>query len=137
MDKIGIWLRKNQINQTKPKTKSAKLSKKTGSSYFCALSLYAEFQFPRFCLSWISSQDSYMGDENQTNQLKPKLKQTKPSKTPWFILFLWVEPKCRISASKVCVSYISTQDSSMTEKTQTNQTKNPWITLFLWVEYVC
>ena len=88
-----------------------------------------------------------MGDENQTNQLKPKLKQTKPSKTPWFILFLWVEPKCRISASKVCVSYISTQDSSMTEKTQTNQTKpktkptkptkNPWITLFLWVEYVC
>ena len=90
---------KNQTNQTESKTKPTKLSKPLGLSYFCELTLYAYFQFPKLCLIYMSTQDSYMAEKNQTNQTKPKTRTTKQSKTTWNILFLWVETACQISAS--------------------------------------
>ena len=47
-----------------------------GFSCFCELNLLAKSQLPRFCVSWISSQESCMCGENQTNQTKPKINQT-------------------------------------------------------------
>ena len=53
-----------------------------GLSCFCELNWHAKFHLPKFCLSWISFQDSCMGvrKENQSNKTKPKVNQTKPSK---------------------------------------------------------
>ena len=40
-----------------------------------------------------------MVEKNQRNQTKHKSKQTKQSKPPWIILFLWIMIACQISAS--------------------------------------
>ena len=52
MAEISIWLRKNQKKTLKPNQPNR--PEPLGSSYFRELSLYAEFQLPRLCLSCIS-----------------------------------------------------------------------------------
>ena len=57
-------------NQTKPKPNQPNRPKPLGISYFCELRMHAKSQLPRLCLSYISTQDSYMAEKNQTNQTK-------------------------------------------------------------------
>ena len=68
-----------------------------GLTCFCELSLHDKFSF--LGLSYISTQDSYMAEKNQTIQTKSNTKPIKMFKTHWIILFLCVESACQISAS--------------------------------------
>ena len=97
--KIVMWLRKTKPTKLNQKLNYPNRTKPLGISYFCELSLHAQFQLPKLCLIYMSTQDSYMAEKNQTNQTKPKTRTTKQSKTTWNILFLWVETACQISAS--------------------------------------
>ena len=94
MAEIRYVVEKNQTKQTKPKTKqtkpktrSTKLSKTHQVSLFCEFSLHAKFQFPRLCLSCISTQDSYiqycLEKPRQPNQTK---NQTNPINFFWIYL---------------------------------------------------
>ena len=58
-----------------------------------------------------------MGEENQTNQTKPKINQTEPSKTTWFeSYFCELSLNVKFQLTRLCVSFIANQDSTLSKK---------------------
>ena len=71
----------------------------------------------RFCVSWISSQDSSNVEENQTNQTKPKINQTEPyKKPPGLSYYCEVSLNAKFLLPLLYVSCFSTQYSSFSKK---------------------
>ena len=56
-----------------------------------------------------------MGEENHTNQKNPKINQTEPSKKPPGLSY-FCELSLNAKFQRLCVSYISIQDSSLGKK---------------------
>ena len=108
MAEIAIWLRKTKPNKPNRKPDQPNRPKPPRSLIFCELSLHAKFQFPRLCLSYISTQDSYIAGKNQANQTKPK-KPNQPSclKPLGLSYFCELSLHTKFQLPRLCLSCIS------------------------------